>query len=148
MGYYLQALIGNRETLEDHVSDFRCARLVSLAHGLAIIPLTDNLYDEIGDGGEIDHFYKLSPGVERWAHHISGAAPLAYIEADFWGGTGGQSAIVWSGGSRVLGPIHSLHAINAALSFLGVQPAGAHDEFAAVGLGRHRDTIDWISQET
>jgi hypothetical protein len=79
---------------------------------------------------------------------MSAVAPVAYIEAEFFGGTGGQSAVAWSGGSRVLGPLHAQEAINETLRFLGVRADGARDEFDAVGLGRYRDTADWILEET
>jgi hypothetical protein len=148
MGYYLQAIIGKQQTLTQHASAFQHARVVPLAQDIAIIPITDDLYDEIADGGEVERFEKLSPGVEEWAQRISAVAPVAYIEAEFFGGTGGQSAVAWSGGSRVLGPLHSQDAVNEALRFFGVRVDGAHDEFAAVGLDRHRDTSDWIAEAT
>jgi hypothetical protein len=148
MGYYLQAIIGKQQTLAQHASDFQYARVIPLVQGIAIIPLTDDLYDEIADGGEVEHFEKLSPGVEEWAQRMSAVATVAYIEAEFFGGTGGQSAVAWSGGSRVLGPLHSQDAINETLRFFGVRVDGAHDEFDAVGLGRHRDTDDWILEAT
>ena len=144
MGYLLQAFIGKADTLGKHTSDFQSARLVPLTQGMALIPLTDDLHDEIGSGDEVERFEKLSPAVEQWAQRISSAAPIAYIEAEFFGGDGGQSAVVWSGGSRVIQPIHSQDAINQALRFLGVRIDNAHDEFDAVGLGQHRDTDDWI----
>lgn len=148
MGYYLQAIIGKQQTLAQHVSEFQHARIVPLAQGIAIIPITDDLYDEVADGGDVDRFYKLSPGIEEWAQRISAGAPVAYIEAEFFGGTGGQSAVAWSEGSRVFGPIHAQHAINEALRFFGVRVDGAHDEFDAIGLGRHRGTDDWKAEAT
>lgn len=36
------------------------------------------------------------------------------------------------------------NAINQALCLLGVSSEGAHDEFDAVDLGKHRDTADRI----
>jgi len=127
-----------------HASDFRNARVVSLERGVFMIPVTDPLHEEIGRGGEVKRFEKLSPGVEEWVRRISGDGPVAYIEAEFFGGVGGQSAVVWSEGKRVLGPIHDQHAINQALRVLGVRPDGSHDEFDAVDLGRNRDTDDWV----
>jgi hypothetical protein len=147
MGYYLQAILGRHETLEQAASQFQHARVVPLAQGVAIIPMTDELYDEIGDGGEVDRFCKLSPGIEGWARRISAAAPIAYIEAEFFGGIGGQSAVAWYGGSHVLAPVHARDAINQALRFFGVLANGAHDEFDAVGLGQHRNTEDWITHD-
>jgi len=144
VGYYLEALIATLPTLEQHALEFRHARVVPLACGVAIIPITDDLYDEVANGGEVDRFSKLSPGIEQWAQHMSAIAPVTYIEAEFFGGVGGQGAVAWSLASRVLGPIHSKDAINQALRFLGVQTGEAYDEFEAVGLGRHRTTDDWI----
>jgi hypothetical protein len=74
---------------------------------------------------------------------MSITGPVAYIEAEFFGGSGGQSAAVWSRGSETMPPIHSRDAINQALRFLGVQIGNAQDEFDALGLGRHRDTRHW-----
>ncbi|MGO8763673.1 MAG: hypothetical protein ACLQSR_00890 [Limisphaerales bacterium] len=142
MGYFLQALIGKADTLGKHTSEFRHVHLILLPQGMAMIPLTDDLHDEI-DGDNLG-FVKLTSTVEQWAQRISSLAPVAYVEAEFFGGAGGQNAVVWSNASRVLGPIDSKHAINEALRFLGVQIGRAHDEFDAVGLGKHRNTNDWI----
>lgn len=143
MGYQLQAIVGKQETLTHGAAAFRQARVVPLTQGFALIPLTDELYDEIGEGGAVERFAKLSPGVEAWGHRLSASAPVAYLEAEFFGGIGGQSSVGWAHGSRVLGPLHSPTAINEALRRLGVQADGARDEFEAVGLGRHRNTADW-----
>lgn len=120
---------------------------------MAIIPLTDELFDEIsasedlGAFEDVDKFYKLSPRVEAWVKRISLNSPVGYLEADYFGGNGGQSAIAWSDGLRVVGPLHTEGAINQVLSFLGVRSGKDCDEFDAVGLGRHRETSDWISEE-
>jgi hypothetical protein len=38
-------------------------------------------------------------------------------------------------------------AINAGLRALGIQTAGGrHDEFATIGLGKHRWTSDWLTE--
>ena len=39
-------------------------------------------------------------------------------------------------------------AINIALRKLGVLRGGSHDEFDAVGLGKHRDNESWIEEMT
>ena len=111
---------------------------------MAIVPLTDELYDRIGEGGEVGRFYKLSPGVENWARRISASAPIAYIEAEFFGGSGEQSVVVWAKSSRSGEPIHAENAINQVLRFFNVQRGDLHDEFEAVGLGRHRRTAAWL----
>jgi hypothetical protein len=78
---------------------------------------------------------------------------LAYLEADYFGGTGSQSAQVWDDGHVTLGPLHLAEnqphpptgtPISRALQRLGVDKGNHYDEFDAVGLGRHRDTDDWL----
>jgi len=144
MSYIIQALIGKMDALDKHVTEFQHLHIIALAQGMALVPLTNDLYDEIGSGNEIDHFQKLSPAVERWAMQMSCNSPIAYIEAEFFGGIGDQGSMVWYGNTRVAGPIYSQDAINQALRFLGVQTGSAHDEFAAVGLGQFRYTHHWI----
>ncbi len=82
----------------------------------------------------------------------SAHGPLAYVEADFFGGTGSQYTQVWDGGKSALGPLLMNEAdepppdgspISRALRHLGVVAAGS-DEFDAVGLGRQRETEDWV----
>jgi hypothetical protein len=145
MGYYLQAFVGTAKALKERASDFQHARLVELPQMMAMIPLTNKLHLEVGTGREGDQFEKLSVPVWQWGQRMSVIAPVAYIEAEFFGGVGGQSSIVWSGGLEAMEPTHSKDAINRALRFLGVQIGTAQDEFDALGLGRHRDTHDWVA---
>ncbi|MFT3883420.1 MAG: hypothetical protein QM703_27690 [Gemmatales bacterium] len=144
MGYYLQAIIGSQATLQKHASDFQHIHVVSLTHNIALIPLINELYDEIGEGGDVDQFYKLSPGIEKWAQWLSIESMVAYIEAEFFGGVGGQGAVAWTAGSRSLGPIHDRDSINQILRLLGVRRTIAKDAFDVVGLGLHRYTEDWV----
>ena len=145
MSYYLQAFVGTAKALDERASDFQHANLVVLPQMMALIPLTDELHLEIGSGSEADCFEKLSVPVLQWGQRISIIAPVAYVEAEFWGGVGGQSSIVWSRGLEAMAPIHSQDAINQALRFLGVQIGNAYDEFDALGLGRHRNTREWVA---
>ncbi|WP_038165299.1 hypothetical protein [Verrucomicrobium sp. BvORR106] len=144
MGYVLQAIISTQSVLEAHASDFAAAVVVPLNSGLALIPITNELLDEIGASGRSGHFYRFTSAVRDWLRIISSSAPAAYVEADFFGGVGGQGAVVWARGEEVLAPTHDAKAINIALRLLGVSRGTAHDEFEAVGLPRHRDTDDWL----
>ena len=86
---------------------------------------------------------------------VSSLGPVAYLEAEFWGGDGCQASVVWDARSVVHGPIVEQDAfsraplgdgaINQALRRLGVRVGeGAPDEFATVGLGRHRRSEAWL----
>lgn len=143
MSYVLYALIGKRQTLEAVALPFPTARIVPLEQNIAIIPLTDELCEDMGASSEIENLYKLSPELEEWALRISKAGLVVYIEAEFFGGSGNQSALGWNGVSRMLGPVYEPKAINRVLKLLGVNKGNAYDEFEAVGLRKHRDTHDW-----
>ena len=108
-----------------------------------MIPITDELWEEIESSDAIEGFNKLSVEIEQWAQQISNTGSVAYIEAEFFGGTGGQGAIAWNDGSRTFGPTHEQHAINLVLKTFRINANDAHDEFDAIGLGQHRDTRDW-----
>ena len=149
MGYYLQAVIG-RVSLECDFG-FPSARVITLRQGLRMIPVTDALFDEIqaslpGGGESQQRFEKFSPAVARWVRELSARGLAAYVEAEYFGGTGGQGAVVWRQGETVLGPIHSDDAINRALRVFGVEAGGGLDEFDAVGLGLQRSTDDWSEE--
>ena len=82
----------------------------------------------------------------------SQTGPLAHVQASFFRGGGGQGARMWRDGMVVwerdalelTGPPRDW-PINAALARLGLDLPGEDDLFDAVGLGRHRDTEDWLS---
>jgi hypothetical protein len=132
-----------------------------LGQGLALLPMTDELFDAVtnGDTGCAWGFFFLPGGfgarLARWSAAGAGGAaagPLAYVEADFFGGVGEQHAAVWQGGDLALGPLHlgvdepfgaDGSPISQALRHLGAVAGDAYDEFAAVGLRRHRRTEDW-----
>ncbi|GGA29604.1 hypothetical protein [Dyella nitratireducens] len=75
---------------------------------------------------------------------ISGKGQVAYVEAEFFGGDGAQASVIFNGAEKE-GPITiDAEAINSALAEIGVQRLNHRDEFAALGLDKHRDTDDWL----
>jgi hypothetical protein len=140
MAYYLKALIGKKQTLETCASLVGNACIISLGQDMALIPLTREICEELGSSDPIENFYDLSVEIEAWALRISKAGFVAYIEAEVWGGVGDQGALGWNAGSRAFEPLRETDAINRVLKLFGVDCGSAHDEFEAVGLGRHRKT--------
>jgi hypothetical protein len=172
MSYDLTALIGAPGTLRPAVASLPGARVVELAAGLALVPLTGPVLAAIrARGGEratapASGFQALTPAVARLAAGASAAGPVLYAEAEFFGGDGSQAAIGWRGGQVSFGPLHTQTrgegregfavaagaglrgmALNAGLRDLGVRaPADGEawqDEFWTAGLGRCRSTQDW-----
>ncbi|WP_423393812.1 hypothetical protein [Burkholderia sp. LMG 21824] len=140
--------------LSDFAIQYREARVVRMLQGLALIPLTDLLYDSIVAGKTTSHvqpFERLSTLVADALSTFSKAGKIAYVETDYFGGEGAQSSAVWERGELILPPRQSStddpglalgeRAINAALRKLGaVSVEGAVDLFDSIGLGNFRST--------
>lgn len=167
MSYELDALLSSAELLDVAAAEVPVARVTRLAQGLALIPMTERLRAAFGFPGDRtrDGFDRLSAGFGRRLEAWSQAGPIAYVEAEFFGGKGVQRAAVWVDGRIELGPLYAGKGdpwppegspISRALRRLGATvtadpadpagPAGGRgpdDEFEAVGLGLRRRSQDW-----
>ncbi|MGW1175834.1 hypothetical protein ACWD4P_19225 [Kitasatospora sp. NPDC002543] len=164
MSYELQALIGTRELLTVAAAEVPAARVVPLAQGLALIPVTPAVLGALqGDGtvrkaGGGAGFGWHSDGFELRLAAWSKAGPIACVEAEYFGGSGTQRAAVWADGEVALGPltVGEFEAspaegtpISRVLRRLGARTEeGRVDEFESVGLGRHRSTGGWAGPTT
>lgn len=159
MGYTLEAFFAP-STVFDRAKDHRpMMAVVPLAQQFALLPLTDEFRDSFASiTPAYAAFYKLTPALADWANELSRMGAIAYLEAEFFGGTGTHAAIVWKGGKVVLGPLHTevrwdgkeivappirQNAFNQALRYFGVTLGNSSDEFEALELGRHRGTESW-----
>jgi hypothetical protein len=143
MAYCLQAFIG--DPLEVDAIPVASSP-VALPQGKTLLPLTTAVREshsiaraplasaEGFDPGEIP------AAVVAFALRTQ---KIAYVEAEYFGGDGMQAAAVWEAGALVFGPVVADDAINQALRALGVSKGAHSDEFAALNLGRHRDTDQW-----
>jgi hypothetical protein len=154
MGYTLEAILGTETVLRTAVSH-EPAVVVPLRQGMALVPMTDELFDAVTDGSSepLLGFWKLPGGGDKLLARWSMTGPVGYVEADIFGGVGTQRAALWTNGQVVLGPLSvgeqppwpgAGSPISQVLARLGVDRAGYVDEFAAVGLAEHRDTEDWL----
>ena len=162
MGYVLAAVVARREPLGRVADSVPRAQVVPLADEIELIPVTYALLEEGSGTREVDPFPLLSgaappPWLTEQLRQASHHGRVAYVEAEFFGGEGVQAAIGWENGEIALGPMVEEDddlpppleqgAINQALRWLGVRVArGRIDEFETVGLGRHRETDDWLSE--
>lgn len=159
MGYVLEAVIAPPSLLRAGGPDLLEVGFVTLSEGLALVPVTEALASMDDQAAEAPSgFVRLTvPLVERvtaW----SARGPLAYVEADFFGGTGSQRAVVWDRGVVDLGPLHQSEGeptpeegtpISRALRRLGVGVGpDERDEFDTAGLGAHCSTDAWARQAT
>jgi hypothetical protein len=160
LGYYLTAVLGAEQIVSGVAERLPGSVSVPLAEGMALVPLP-NFGGERGwllthsGNTRVPLAERVPQRLQMLLVRLSESQPIAYVEAAFFGGEGEQAAIVWDRGSIVLGPVVedednppplSERAINQALRRLGIGRRGhAIDEFATVGLGRHRTTEAWVA---
>jgi hypothetical protein len=158
MRYQLAAIVSTRPVLGPICAQHPSARLVALATAnLMLVPVTDDLVLELDRTrtrvSVETGFCQLSVGTHRAVITGSARGRVAYLEADYVGREGRQTAAVWQFGETIYGPqilgrnepfpAGGNSPICGALRQLGVIAAGHRDEFVVAGLGRFRRTGDW-----
>ncbi|MCZ7647785.1 MAG: hypothetical protein M5U26_21430 [Planctomycetota bacterium] len=160
MAYTLEAFVARKAIFGQAVL-CNGMRIVALPQEFALIPFDDELCNAFPGATAALHvaLCKLTPAAAEWAAALSRFGPVAYLEAEFFGGIGSQAAVVWQEKRVTLGPLHTQtvwkdgacsalplreQAFNTALRLLGVNADGHPDEFDALGLGRHRRTEAWV----
>jgi hypothetical protein len=165
MTHNIYGFITRRDGLEDSLATFAPAKAMVLAQGFAFIPMGEWAGSTPTAPLPLTTSYAelnyLSAHLADLGCQISVYTPLAFVETEYFGGSGGQGAIVWHQGQVRLGPIRTESfwrdgqfitpplaegAINRALRFLGVQASAGLDEFDTLGLGRYRSNEKWLQQ--
>jgi hypothetical protein len=157
VSYELRALVALHQAAAQTAAAAGVAA-VELPQGYALVPVTPLAADRLGGAAKPpgSGVRGLSSGVEALARKVSHTSPIAYLEAEMFGGTGTQAMVVWRHGELSLGPVitqfrwpppdpaaNQQWALNHALRELGVDRGSAFDEFDALNLGMHRRTQDW-----
>ncbi|SCG76453.1 hypothetical protein [Micromonospora humi] len=163
MSYQLSAVVADIELLREQTADLDHAVLAALRQDFALLPVTPQLVQELtgrppdfatdGPCAERPFELVLSPPLAELLARWSTGGPVAYLEAEFTGGLGHQSAVVWLGGDVSWGPRYdnaldrprAEWPINTALTRLGVEPGAWIDPFAELGLHLERDTDGWLA---
>lgn len=154
MGYTIAGSIGARPVTAA-LAEALGARPVPLEQGLELVPLRRRGPGGIGKPTRPSSFgpsvWWLTADAEEAAAHAAAHGPVAYVEAEYFGGVGEQHAVLWQEGRARVFESELPGAINTALQGLGAQRTPSswtddpQDEFDSVGLGRHRSTEDWAA---
>ncbi len=147
MGYHLQAFICKNSDSNLLAEPFDKVKAIELGKDLTLIPMTEELYDQINSlvvSDSVSKFAYLTEHIESQVLKFIGNAKVAYIEADYFGGQGGQMAIIWKNNKREYFVEYGQDCINEVLKIFGIKARLFADEFDTLGLGRHRNTIDWL----
>ena len=144
MGHCVRAIIGAHKDIQRIENDW-FAKEIKLPQGYGMIFLTDVLLDDIGELFESanessDPETVTSYLLQNYSFHTK----LAYIEADYFGGIGTQSGILYENGNIGIPPCSGKGAINILLRELGVWREVNKDEFDSLNLGIYRRMDKWI----
>lgn len=143
MGHQISGLIAETPSAGRFASEHQLAPPTALSNGLSFIALDgDNLVQVTGPGGgaAVDGFEYLTPELIAALRYASQFFSCAYIETEYWGGTGDQGAVVFQAGMITFGPKRApCGVINEALAKLGVVSTDPTiDAFDHLGLGQYR----------
>jgi hypothetical protein len=88
--YCLQAVVAIEHVLSELVGAIEDAHIVPLGQHLSLLPMTDALFDAVTVAGtpRLDGFWKMPAAFDRMLAACSAKGPVAYVEAEFFGGTG------------------------------------------------------------
>jgi len=139
MGHLVTGIISKKSDAKTIADRIPFKLFYPLKQDFVIFPLTDELTDKHLSPQQdfsFEQFKFLSSELAELLKHASSGISLAYIETDYFGGVGLQSAIIFEGGQTVYGPSQAKTGpINKALRKIGVtRTRGFRDEFEAVGL--------------
>ena len=151
MGHSVQLIIGRGDAVQAFLRQWPGSRAVELRGGWQAIPVEDALYAAIearAPGATRPPGLDMSPfGLElALAAATEAGGGLAYVETEYFGGTGEQSAMAFVDGREAVAPQRARGgggAINQALRAIGVTRSVADDEFDTIGLGERRSMTDY-----
>ena len=159
MAHVTHGLIGYPELLHTVLDTLEGFELDELKQDRVFVYLNSTIESEIARAIGVDNsryckeLGELRRAVAQYATDRSGRGPIAYVETEYFGGSGSQGAILWNDGQVVLGPLHhsdeiidghvvvpTLHEmpINRVLRAMGVRRT-EDDEFDSLGLSDIRD---------
>ena len=161
MAHCLKAIIGNDEVIADFSQDWVRAKKVELAQGFSLVKLIKKLLDDIHElvnnksEDPYKDFYYLSSSLHEILVRKSENTALAYIETDYFGGSGTQAALLYENGIITTEPLKTedewdskkqeyiqipsgARAVNFILKKMGVVCQDRLDEFDSIKLGSHR----------
>jgi hypothetical protein len=145
MGYWIQTFIGKLSDLEKISKSFSNSTITELKQSLALILLTEELYNEISKQQPSTHvkgFEYLTDNIEKGILNVIEDSTIGYIEADYFGGEGSQAGIIWRSGKRIFEK-HGDCIINEVARYFDAKAEEGKDEFDTLGFGLIESDRSW-----
>jgi len=162
MGHSVEAIVGKTELITSLADDWVSAKATRLEQGFSMIKMEDQLIDDISElanlpqNNIVEGFEFLTLSLESILKQKAIGAEIAYIETEYFGGSGVQAAILYKNGAPATEPLRTVdswdndsqsliqepsgeRAINIVLNLLGVRKEKDCDEFGSIKLGWHRN---------
>jgi len=150
MTHSVRLIIGREGGVAAFLAAWPGSRAVELAGGWQAIPVDEALYEAVvaryPDAVRAEALDFAPAGLDAaLAAATAGGGALAYVETEYFGGTGGQSAMAFVDGAAKMEPARAEWAgpINQALRRIGVVPEAEKDAFDTIGLGERRRMEDY-----
>jgi len=148
MGHCIHAIIAPAATADSIATSWPELPRLNRDNGFSIFPIDASLIDAriapdktptVTD----DTFMLLTDAFRTLLKAMSRDGQLAYVETEYFGGVGGQGALVCRIGAEAMPPTwHESGTINEALEQIGMQRGSFIDRFAAAGFELLRDNDD------
>ena len=142
MSFFLKAIIGKSDDLKNIFSKFDRLVVKEMPQSISIIPVVNHFYETITNSRLIDEYTDtfITDLFLEQLSQLSKEATFGYIEAEYFGGTGTQKAVLFIKESKEITRFSDDNAINSLLQYFDVQKKNGHDEFDTIGLGQIRDS--------
>ena len=144
MGHCIRAIIGTHRIIQKLETDWGNAKEIELPQGYGMVFLTDEFSDDVTEiYGVSDELYchelvYFTAAIARLLQQYTHNTKLAYVETDYFGGTGTQGGVLYDNGQISIAPRSSEGTINILLRELGVRCEPNKDEFDRLNLGIYR----------
>lgn len=149
MAHCIQAIVTTAETADRLQRLHGLLPRVSAPQGFAIFPVDAEFVDSVTSARppqNTETFMLLTDAFHDFLCELSRFGTLAYVETDYFGGIGGQGAVVYSNREVVVKPEwRDSGPINRALERLGVKRSLLGDRFSALGLDKYRSNDDLLA---
>jgi hypothetical protein len=151
MGHCIHAIVAARPTADVISAAWPELPRLDRDNGFAVFAVDAELIDAriapdetpVTTGNE---FKLLTDGLRALLKTLSRDGQLAYIETDYFGGVGGQGALVCRAGEEIMSPTwQKSGAIDKALKLIGLPRGILADRFAAAGFAQIRNNDDLLT---